>query len=134
MKKIHSAILIAQLLSYLLIISFICLNAKYGLIGNLSGNTSEVTYTTNTIIVACALVALTGVMNIWITFHYIRESQKREELLLICAWTRKVKCGDQWIPMEEFIDEQLGYRVTHGMSEETFNKLHADINTQWGNG
>ncbi len=134
MKKIHSAILLAQVLSYALIISFICLNAQYGLIAAWSGNTSEVTYSTNTIIVACALVALTGVMNIWITFHYIQESQKKEELLLVCAWTHKVKYGDQWIPVEEFIDQQLGFRVTHGMSEETFDKLHADINARWNKG
>ncbi|MEO6848238.1 MAG: response regulator [Chthoniobacterales bacterium] len=38
-------------------------------------------------------------------------------LLTICAWTKQVKVGpDQWVPIDEFLHDQLGFRLTHGIS------------------
>lgn len=39
-------------------------------------------------------------------------------LLVVCAWTKRIKAGDQWLTPEEFLTRQLGYRLTHGISPE----------------
>jgi PAS domain S-box-containing protein len=42
----------------------------------------------------------------------------RSKLLTICAWTKRVRCGDRWMPVDEFLVKELGLNLTHGMSAE----------------
>jgi PAS domain S-box-containing protein len=42
----------------------------------------------------------------------------RSKLLTICAWTKRVRCNDQWMPVDEFLVRELGLNLTHGMSAE----------------
>jgi PAS domain S-box-containing protein len=42
----------------------------------------------------------------------------RSKLLTICAWTKRVRCNDQWMPVDEFLVKELGLQLTHGMSTE----------------
>jgi PAS domain S-box-containing protein len=42
----------------------------------------------------------------------------RSKLLTICAWTKRVRCNDQWMPVDEFLVKELGLQLTHGMSAE----------------
>jgi hypothetical protein len=41
-----------------------------------------------------------------------------DKTFTICAWTKKVKLDDKWISIEEFLQNHLGYSVTHGISDE----------------
>lgn len=42
----------------------------------------------------------------------------RSKLLTICAWTKRVRCNDQWMSVDEFLVKELGLNLTHGMSSE----------------
>jgi PAS domain S-box-containing protein len=42
----------------------------------------------------------------------------RSKLLTICAWTKRVRCRDQWMTVDEFLTTELGLNLTHGMSAE----------------
>jgi len=42
----------------------------------------------------------------------------RSGLLKVCAWTKRIEIDGRWIPIEEFLSDSLGLRLTHGMSEE----------------
>jgi PAS domain S-box-containing protein len=42
----------------------------------------------------------------------------RSKLLTICAWTKRVRCNDRWMTVEEFLGKELGLSLTHGMSAE----------------
>jgi len=42
----------------------------------------------------------------------------RSKLLTICAWTKRVRCGDRWMSVDEFLVNELGLCLTHGMSTE----------------
>jgi PAS domain S-box-containing protein len=49
----------------------------------------------------------------------------RSKLLTICAWTKRVRCNEVWMPVDEFLVKELGLNLTHGMStqaEEDFMK------------
>lgn len=40
-----------------------------------------------------------------------------EGFLRICAWCHKVKVGNDWIPMEEFLNRRLSTKTSHGICE-----------------
>jgi CHASE3 domain sensor protein len=43
-------------------------------------------------------------------------------LVTICAWSKRVQFGDEWIPLEEFMGKRFGIRITHGISREEYEK------------
>ncbi|MEO6054099.1 MAG: response regulator [Chthoniobacterales bacterium] len=50
-------------------------------------------------------------------------------LLTICAWTKQVKVGpDEWVPIDEFLHEQMGLRLTHGISPAAAKLLETAAN------
>jgi hypothetical protein len=58
-------------------------------------------------IVAVMIIAIT----LWI-FHRLRVL---ESFVLVCAWCRKVKIGDEWVPFENYLKRELDVKPTHGM-------------------
>jgi hypothetical protein len=44
-------------------------------------------------------------------------------LLTICMWTKQVRVGGEWIPIERYLTEYCGLRLTHGISKEAAEKL-----------
>jgi len=52
---------------------------------------------------------------------------KISKLLTICAWTKKIKVGEKWLTMEEYLSSYLGLRLTHGISEEAAGKLKTEL-------
>ncbi|MBE7541186.1 MAG: PAS domain-containing protein [Bryobacteraceae bacterium] len=46
-----------------------------------------------------------------------------DDMLLMCAWTKRVKSGAHWLPVEEFLMERLGVRISHGICPEAMKKL-----------
>ncbi len=36
----------------------------------------------------------------------------------VCAWTQKIRDGDEWVTLEEYLMRHLKIRLTHGMSPE----------------
>jgi DNA-binding response OmpR family regulator len=47
-------------------------------------------------------------------------------LVTICAWTKQVKVGpEQWVPIDEFLHERLGFRLTHGISPAAARMLES---------
>jgi hypothetical protein len=39
-------------------------------------------------------------------------------LQVMCAWTKQIRVGDQWMTPDEFLSTQLHLKITHGMSPE----------------
>lgn len=44
--------------------------------------------------------------------------QEIMEMLTVCAWTKRIKVGESWITFEEFISNELGLKITHGMAPD----------------
>ncbi len=45
-------------------------------------------------------------------FHNSKDPQ---DLLMVCAWTKKVRMNGQWMSFDDFLTETLGLNITHGM-------------------
>ena len=56
----------------------------------------------------------------------------QNSLQTVCAWTRRIKVGDQWVTPEEFLRDQLHLKLTHTISpdasREFVNELKAKAN------
>ncbi len=44
--------------------------------------------------------------------------QLQNQLLTVCAWTKRIRAGEQWQTIEDFLTSRLHFRVTHGISDE----------------
>jgi hypothetical protein len=53
--------------------------------------------------------------------------QSLERLVTICAWSRLLKHGDDWVSIEEFLEREYGVSVTHGMSEAEMAKFEEQM-------
>ena len=57
----------------------------------------------------------------------LRRVQNLERLVTICAWSRLIRHGDEWVSIEEFLEREYGVSVTHGMSEAELAKFELKI-------
>jgi len=58
----------------------------------------------------------------------IRKLQKG--LQVVCAWTKQIKVGEQWMTPDEFLTTQLHLILTHGISPEASRELEQDGRNQ----
>lgn len=42
------------------------------------------------------------------------------EALTICAWTHRIRFGDSWVSIEDYLSRVHGLTVTHGISPDAF--------------
>ncbi len=125
------AIITAQLLAYFLMITFIFANARFNLIGSFVNQ--EVSMESSTAYIAACLIGIVGAISIWLTLYYTTKSNSIRDMLVICAWTHRVKTDGKWVPLEEFFTNQLGYAVSHGLSEARLIEMRQEIDTEWRN-
>jgi hypothetical protein len=48
---------------------------------------------------------------------------KLEKLIKVCAWTKRIKAGGEWLSVEQFMKKYLNKDVTHGISPEAYEKI-----------
>ena len=131
MRRIHYAILLGQVLSYGLIVTFIFADATFGLVDGFVGDESSMLFNAYTI--SACLTGIVGAASIWISFFYMRKSEAMKDWIVLCAWTQRVKSGNRWITITEFLSDTLGYKVTHGMSEEVVDQMRSELDSNWKN-
>ena len=129
MRRIHYAILLGQILSYALIITFIFADAFFGFVESFVGDKPSAVFNAYTI--SACLIGIVGTTSIWISTFYMRKSEAMRDWIVLCAWTQKVKSGNRWITITEFLSDYLGFNVTHGMSEEVVAQMRSELDTNW---
>jgi K+-sensing histidine kinase KdpD len=48
-------------------------------------------------------------------------------LQVVCAWTNRIKVGDQWMTPDEFLSTQLHLNLTHGMSPQAYREFEQEM-------
>ena len=51
-------------------------------------------------------------------------SAELERLVTVCAWSKKIQVDGKWVTFEEFLVDNLGVRITHGIDPEAARKFH----------
>jgi PAS domain S-box-containing protein len=54
-------------------------------------------------------------------------AQDGGRVLSMCAWTKRVRVGDEWVSIEEYLSEHHGLRISHGMAPNAFLKLRQEL-------
>jgi hypothetical protein len=44
-------------------------------------------------------------------------------LLTICMWTKQVRVDGEWVPIERYLTEHQGLKLTHGISQEAAEQI-----------
>lgn len=56
-----------------------------------------------------------------------KEVQNLDQILTVCAWTKKIRLDGEWYTFEEFLEKKLGLTITHGIHPEMARQLK----TEW---
>jgi CHASE3 domain sensor protein len=71
------------------------------------------------------LVGITAVALVMVVGAVTRIEHLRQ-IVTVCAWTGQVKDGSEWVRMEDYLKEQFGLSVSHGVSKEAAEKMIED--------
>jgi hypothetical protein len=61
------------------------------------------------------LTMLVGTVVVTITYRAFRRIEYLESLIVMCAWCRRVRSGDEWLAVEQFLERQHHAHTTHGI-------------------
>jgi CHASE3 domain sensor protein len=48
--------------------------------------------------------------------------KKLHSLVTMCAWSKRVQYEGEWIPLEDYMRRRFGVRISHGISQEEYDK------------
>lgn len=51
----------------------------------------------------------------------------RDELVTLCAWSKRIRIADEWLTFEEFLERRFDARVSHGMHPDVAESLRKDL-------
>jgi CHASE3 domain sensor protein len=71
-------------------------------------------------------VLLAGV-GAWLLLNRVHEL---EQLITVCAWTRRVQWQGRWLTFEEYFTKRFNLHFTHGISDEAAQKVKAEARAQ----
>jgi len=73
-------------------------------------------------IITILAIWVTAVLGVEVTLAK-RQLREMGRLLTICMWTKQVRIDGEWIPIERYLTEHCGIRLTHGISREAAEKV-----------
>jgi len=53
----------------------------------------------------------------------LRDLQEPERFITLCAWTKSIRVGDDWMTFEHFLRSKLGLSVSHGIHPDAAEKF-----------
>ena len=68
-------------------------------------------------LIACLVFAVAGILYFWIRVRQLKP------FVTLCAWSRTVKLGDEWVSFEVYLQRQFNIRVTHAVSPDELAKI-----------
>jgi hypothetical protein len=77
-----------------------------------------------------AIVAILLWVTAWLGVEITRAKRQIRDLekwLTLCAWTKQVNVDGEWIPIERYLAEFCGLKLTHGMSQEALNRFMGEV-------
>ena len=68
-------------------------------------------------IIESLLTLAVGAAVVAISYGAFRRIEYLESLIVMCAWCRKVRSGEDWLSMEDYLERQQQARTSHGICE-----------------
>ena len=74
-----------------------------------------------------ALVLLLGLAVLQVTRRLLRRIGYLEGILSICSYCKRIRSGDEWIQLEQYIDSHSDAVFSHGICPECLKERREDI-------
>jgi hypothetical protein len=72
-------------------------------------------------------VILLSILIVLLTFRIIKHVKYLEGFLVCCAFCRKIRIDENWIPIEEYIRDHSEADFSHGLCAECKEKHYGDL-------
>ena len=56
----------------------------------------------------------------------VEQVSRLEEIVTFCAWTGRVRMGEEWVSVERFLSERYNLNISHGISDEAMKQILRD--------
>lgn len=63
------------------------------------------------------LIIAVGTAVVVISYRALRRIEYLESLVVMCSWCRRVRSGEEWLSVEDFLERQHQSRTSHGICE-----------------
>lgn len=76
------------------------------------------------------VIAATGLLGV-LAARRAKQLQTMTQLLTLCAWTKQAKVRGEWKPIENYLRDELGISVTHGIADGCAERMLADAGIEF---
>lgn len=129
MKKKNSLskkIYIYELMSFLLVITFLWLNELMDLPHYLfSATATPINWQES--LFETVIIAILGVFIFYITTHFLNHIKYIEGFYHICSYCKKINIDEQWISLDHFLQNHSDIKCSHGLCPECLQTHYGDI-------
>lgn len=78
-----------------------------------------------------SLLVLDGAV-LLIVLALLVKLRRLEKFVTVCAWSKMVRLGDEWLTIEQYLQRYHGLSVSHGISDKELKKFISQNNLQIG--
>jgi hypothetical protein len=108
-----SQILAVEIIGFLVIIALSWANELFGLPSLIFGSGHRVNWPES--VLETVIIVLVAIPMLLLTRRLVLRLHYLEEFMRVCAWCRKLSVGNEWIPLEEFIERKFDIPTSHSM-------------------
>jgi hypothetical protein len=69
------------------------------------------------------LTLVVAILIVTITYRAFRRIEYLESLVVMCAWCRRVRAGEEWLGVEQFLERQHHAHTTHGICSSCAERI-----------
>ncbi|MDD5457109.1 MAG: hypothetical protein PHV30_08765 [Candidatus Margulisbacteria bacterium] len=62
-----------------------------------------------------------------ITYRFLSHIKHLEGFIYLCSYCKKVKFGDEWISLDDFLRHQTDAKWSHGLCPDCMQKYYGDM-------
>ncbi len=73
------------------------------------------------------LVFLLGVLAIYLTYRDLNRIRYLEGFLPVCSYCKRIRAGEHWIPIEEYISDHSAAYFSHGLCPECLHREYPEF-------
>lgn len=92
----------------------------------LNSENSYSVYNSSLIIMTILSIALAAAA-LYTSYLDWKYQRLQRGMITICAYTKKVKIDEEWIEIEQFLDQTFGVKLSHGVEPETYATLIQEL-------
>jgi hypothetical protein len=73
------------------------------------------------------LICLLGVLTICLTYRHLSRIRYLEGFLPVCSYCKRIRAGEHWIPIEEYISDHSAAYFSHGLCPDCLRREYPEF-------